>query len=98
MHCFGVSEDGAGSDEDVASMLKLETGARLEIKWDLVNDETNVTTARWWGCALGPAVGQHTLADEGDEGEDADPEARPSLLFICLTRAHPLLTLPVVAW
>lgn len=57
-------------------MLGLKQGARLEVKWDIVNDETDTTVTRWWGCVLGTAVGKHTLADEeeNDEGEDENPE------------------------
>jgi hypothetical protein len=64
-------------------MLGLKQGARLEVKWDIVNDETETTVTRWWGCELGAAVGKHTLADEeGEEGEDENPEVIVVVCFL----------------
>jgi len=55
----------------------------LEVKWDIVNDETETTVTRWWGCELGAAVGKHTLADEeGEEGEDENPEVIVVVCFL----------------
>lgn len=49
---------------DVATELGLKAGDRLQVKWDISNDETGEVATRWWSCTL--------LAPEGktiDEGQ-----------------------------
>lgn len=69
-----VLEEPGDGEMDIAQMLQLTSGAVLEVKWDMVSEETGEAIPRWWSCVLGEAVGKHTLADEEEEGGDEDPE------------------------
>mmetsp|Transcript_7323 Transcript_7323/g.12767 ORF Transcript_7323/g.12767 Transcript_7323/m.12767 type:complete len:253 (-) Transcript_7323:82-840(-) len=45
---------------DVASSLGIKAGDRILAKWDLTDDDGNVTTTRWWGATLTEYDGRTT--------------------------------------
>jgi len=66
----GTSSTTTRQAEDIATLLALDPGRRLEIKWDLVNDDTGESAPRWWGCTLGNLAGTHTLVDDEEDGSE----------------------------
>ncbi|CAB9508966.1 expressed unknown protein [Seminavis robusta] len=50
-----VQEEAQG--EDLCQQMGLLDGSRLEVEWQLVNDDDSMTT-RWWGCKLLPHDGR----------------------------------------
>ncbi|GFH52783.1 hypothetical protein CTEN210_09259 [Chaetoceros tenuissimus] len=53
---------------DVAQDMKLDSGTRLEVQWELHSDQDNTTTIRWWGGTLLPHDGRtYTFDDESGD-------------------------------
>lgn len=50
---------------DVTQDMKLDSGTRLEVQWELHSDQDNTTTVRWWGGTLLPHDGRTYTFDDG---------------------------------
>mmetsp|Transcript_40040 Transcript_40040/g.48800 ORF Transcript_40040/g.48800 Transcript_40040/m.48800 type:complete len:328 (+) Transcript_40040:181-1164(+) len=58
---------------DVCEAIGLKANTRIEVKWDLIMEESNAleTETRWWGAKLLPHDGRmHTLSEVDGLGDD----------------------------